>query len=256
MKYICICIFLTAVMFCNLEGQVGPKPEDGIVKISVPLFAKGFIYKNPEEVDDDGAYRLFLMNKRTRLSIPNIGRIGARDETSKEEYNIDKYEIRVTPGVYSIGIENLENYKLSNFRVNSGQTTNFVIPEYQFAWDNVCYGNMMILKTVEYRENPLPKEFREKPVKVDRITLDPPFFAIVYYCGKKKNGTTVTYSSGKIYYKNHFFRTTSLVIDKAGHKLTAKGDDDLPVDYVIDGGEMRKKKEIIFDLRSNSVIPH
>lgn len=247
---ICGCILLVTALYCDLVGQGTGELDQGVVKISVPLFARDIV---PEAVDD-GAYFLRLKAKGAHLRIPHVGRTGIRDESKLTEYDVDNYEIRVAPGVYSIEIENLANYKLPNFKINAGQTIYFVIPQYQFAWHYICHDKQMVLRTNLDDDLDLTRGISIKPVQIETIRLEGPLFAVAYHCGKKNNGKRVTYASGRIYYKNHFFSGFRIEVDRSRLRLKVNGDQKQPVEYIVAGSKMRTAPRLTFDLRANSVV--
>ncbi|MBK7704297.1 MAG: hypothetical protein IPJ30_00620 [Acidobacteria bacterium] len=171
----------------------------------------------------------------------------------------DRYRIRVSPGIYRIIIKGFENYRFANFRVSDGETTKFQINEDSFAWDTICRGSILILKTIDNLEPRSRQERRYRsrpyrPVSTDRILLEAPFEFVVRHCGKKNKGSRTFYKSAEVNYRNVFIDAEDLVVDRRSFILEAMGSEQIPVKVRFADEEIKEFRRVKIDLRRLTIL--
>jgi hypothetical protein len=244
-------IFLIFVMTFFAGGiccaQISQPSKTGIVKISIVSLP----YYSVEESDNNTEkYTFFLKGKNSVDKIPYERRIPQKNAIGDTTFHIDEYEIHVPPGIYKIVFKNYKNYKLPNFEVNPGSTVHFLIPQYRFAAEENCLNGQRGIPLhggddAEEREKRLR---HAKRLSTEVFVLYRPFEAAVQYCGRERTGNVVHYKSARMYYKNIFIDADDLLLNKDTMIVEAKGSNEFPVEYQINGGEFEKKQELVLKL--------
>lgn len=261
MKGIVLFAILTVFGSGVSAGQSKKAMELGTVKVSV----RSISYKWADPKDIGERYEILITNGSFTRKVPYLERSLQRDENGNIIYHTDEYKIRLRKGVYRLIIQGVKNYRLANFRVGTGETVNFNIPQDMFAWDEICNGDSRILMMFDSEESyraQLRKYSRPPYRKIRRevFVLEKPFEMVVRYCGLEKRGTVLRYKDAQVYYKNYYIEAPLLILRKDKMQIEAiarekSADRDYYPAYIeINGNKTIESGTLIFDLRTGQIL--
>ncbi len=250
---VCALVFLA----CHAVGfaQSADLRNYGEVSLTIKLSAASDL--------NDGAYEVSVLGSKRRLKVVHerrsIEKIENPDvsngEDNKNQEIKDLYRLRVSPGIYRIVIKKYEGFRFANFKVVRGETTRIQILEDQFAWDTICYDDLLILKTFDNLEprNRQENRYRSPPyrrVSADRFLLRSPFEIVARYCRKTSTGTKIHYKSAVVYYQTFVIEAENIAIDKTELVLEAIGSEEYPVKILRGADGPQVFRSVKIDLRS------
>lgn len=255
---IVFCAFIALTIRGSLFAQSDVRVQTGEVRVTI---AKSFAAESNER-----PYEIFLIAKRKLLRLEYEGRDSEKKdasvvfgvETGDLKFT-DNYRVRVPPGIYRVVIKRFARYRFANFRVYRGETTHLLIEEDDFAWDTICYGDILLLKTIDNIEPRTVQKQRYKSspfrsVSTERILLKAPFDLVVRYCGKLAKGRKTVYKSAKTNYRGMFVDAEELVIDRRDFLLEATGSEEHPVRIHFGAGKIKEFQRVKIDLRNLKIL--
>jgi hypothetical protein len=221
-------------------------------------------WADPEE--NSGVGDVVVTNGKAIRRVPYSGRTMQKNQDDKVIFHIDEYEIRLKEGLYRLIIKDTKGYRLPNFQVIAGETVNFNIPQYRFAWDEICNGDVKMLKSFHYDESHRDqlRKYSKPPYKkiqTDVFVLEKPFDMVVRYCGRERKGEALDYKFAQIYYKNYYVEADIVILNKAEMQIEAIVREASPTNEFrapiihIDGNNISPgTAKLIFDLQTGKLL--